>query len=129
MCGSLESAIEAQEEVGGATKGAIMLAKNAVKDIKKLSEKIDSNVEFNKKEFELLNRRHETLASEMKEVKEAINSVRGYVEDASKYRLVSEIFKALFGSTKKTVCTLVFVSVIFGLVNLKDILEIVNKLI
>lgn len=121
MCEDLDRAMEIQTELGGAdtTKGAIMLFKAAATSMNKLSKKVDAHVkESDKWRSELV-----------KEIKELKESFEEYKTDATKYRLIVEIFKALFGSTKRSILTLVWLGVLMGLVHFKDVVELLKILI
>lgn len=118
MCEDLDRAMEIQTELGGAdtTKGAIMLFKAAATSMNKLSKKVDAHVKESDKW-------RSEVVKEIKELKEAFEEYR---MDATKYRLIVEVFKALFGTPKRSILTLVWFAVIIGLVHLKDVIELLK---
>ena len=120
MCRDLDTAMELQKELGGAdtTKGAIMLFKAAAKSMNKLSEKIETHIKEADERWTTVDNKLETLQKSFDE----------YMTDATKYRLIVEIFKALFGTTKRSILTLAWFGVIMGLVHLKDVIEILATL-
>jgi len=70
-----------------------------------------------------------TLAEHGAKLDLLLKEVRSSQEDAGRYRLLVDIWRALFGSTKKTITTFVIVGVIIGLINMKDVLELFRVLI
>lgn len=121
MCKDLDAALEMQKELGGAdtTKGAIMLFKAAAKSMNKLSEKIETHIKEADERWTTVDNKLETLQKSFDE----------YMTDATKYRLIVEIFKALFGTAKRSILTLCWLAVILGLAHLKDIIELLKALI
>ena len=58
-----------------------------------------------------------------------IKAVQSNQEDANRYRLLVDIWRALFGSTKKTVLTFLIFGIIVGFVNIKDVIELLRSII
>lgn len=117
MCKDLEAAMEIQKELGGdTTKGAVLLFKAAAKSMEKITHKMDDHI----KEAD---KRWKTVETKLENLQKSFND---YMTDATKYRLIVEVFKALFGTTKRSVLTLVWFAVIMGLVHIKDILELLK---
>lgn len=58
-----------------------------------------------------------------------IKEVRAAQNDADRYRLLVDIWRALFGSTKKTILTFLIIGVIIGFVNIKDVIELLRSII
>lgn len=56
-----------------------------------------------------------------------INEVHAAQNDADRYRLLVDIWRALFGSIKKTIVTFIIFGVIIGLVNIKDVIEVLRS--
>lgn len=120
MCEELKTALELQKELGTAdtTKGAIMLFKAAANSMTKMSAVMKEHIEEADKKWD-------KLASDIQDLKAAFEE---YKTDAAKYRLIVEIFKALFGTTKKSIMTLIYFAFIMGAIHLKDILPILTTL-
>lgn len=127
MCEDLEATLKAQEELGSdMSKGATIALKAALNTIKRLRVDFKSYTELNDQRWQALDKRHEVLAENMKKLQDSVNA---YISDATKYKLIVDIAKALFGSPKKTITTLIVVAVIFGLVKLDTIIELVKAVI
>lgn len=120
MCEELKTALELQKELGTAdtTKGAIMLFKAAANSMTKMSAVMKEHIEEADKKWD-------KLASDIQDLKASFEE---YKTDAAKYRLIVEIFKALFGTTKKSIITLIYFAFIMGAIHLKDILPILTTL-
>ena len=58
-----------------------------------------------------------------------IKEVRAAQNDADRYRLLVDIWRALFGSVKKTILTFLITGVIIGFVNIKDVIELLRSII
>ena len=120
MCDELAKALELQEEYKvETTKGATLLAKAALRSMVKMNENFI-------KHCEEADKRWDALAQDIKDIK---NSFEEYKMDATKYRLIVELIKALFGTTKRSILTLVWFAVLVGVVHLKDIIELLKALI
>lgn len=120
MCKDLETAMEIQKELGGdTTKGAVLLFKAAAKSMNKLSEKMEAHI----KEADA---RWETVEAKLENLQKSFDE---YKTDATKYRLIVELIKALFGTTKRSIVTLVWFGVLFGVFHLRDLLEVLKTLI
>ena len=120
MCEDLEKALEMQQELGiETTKGAILLFKAVVSSIHKMNHAMKEYVEGTDK-------RLTALAQDIKYLKDSFEE---YKTDATKYRLIVELIKALFGTTKRSILTLVWFAVLVGVVHLKDIIDLLKALI
>ena len=121
MCEDLDRAMELQTELGGAdtTKGAIMLFKAAAKSMNKLSKKMDAHIHEADNRWKQVDEKLETLQKSLDE----------YTQDAAKYRLIVELFKALFGTTKRSIVTLMWFGAIFGVFHIKDMVEVLKALL
>lgn len=58
-----------------------------------------------------------------------IKEVRAAQNDADRYRLLVDIWRALFGSVKKTILTFLIVGIIIGFVNIRDVLDLLRSII
>lgn len=120
MCDDLENVLEIQEQTGtDASKGALALFRTTAKTIKKVVDKFEKHVATSEQKLS-------EMAGDIKELRTAFDD---YKVDAVKYRLVIDVFKALFGTTKKAVLTLVYMAVILGLANIKDIIELLKMFV
>lgn len=119
MCEDLEKALEMQQELGiETTKGAILLFKAVVSSIHKMNRAMKEYVEGTDK-------RLTELAQDIKYLKDSFEE---YKTDATKYRLIVELIKALFGTTKRSIMTMIYFAFIMGAIHLKDILPILTSL-
>jgi phage-related protein len=120
MCEDLKAALELQRELGTAdtTKGAVMLFKAAATSMSKMSAAMTEHI----KEADA---KWEGIKQEIRELKESFEE---YKTDAAKYRLIVEIFKALFGTTKRSIITLLYFAFIMGAIHIKDILPFLGSL-
>lgn len=115
MCDDLDDAIDTQVELGTSVpKEILMLFKSTLRALRSQSKRLEAHIIESDK-------RQTAMAEDIKDLKKSFDEYR---LDAVKYRLAVELFKFLFGSTKRAILTLVWVGVIFGLVNLKDILTL-----
>lgn len=120
MCDELQKAIELQSEYNvDTTKGATLLAKAALRSMIKQNENFIKHCEES-------DRRWGVLAQDIKDLKASFEE---YKMDATKYRLIVELTKALFGTTKRSILTLVWFAVLVGVVHLKDIIDLLKALI
>ena len=120
MCEELKAALELQKELGNVdtTKGAIMLFKAAANSMTKMSAVMKEHIEEAGKKWD-------KLAADIQDLKASFEE---YKTDAAKYRLIVEIFKALFGTTKRSIMTMIYFAFIMGAIHLKDILPILTSL-
>ena len=120
MCEELRAALELQKELGNTdtTKGAIMLFKAAANSMAKMSHAIKEHIEEADEKWD-------KVAQDLKELKQSFEE---YKTDAAKYRLIVEIFKALFGTTKKSIITLIYFAFIMGAIHIKDIIPLLTAL-
>lgn len=120
MCDELQKAIELQSEYNvDTTKGATLLAKATLRSMVKMNENFIKHCGES-------DRRWGVLAQDIKDLKASFEE---YKMDATKYRLIVELIKALFGTTKRSILTLVWFAVLVGVVHLKDIIELLKALI
>lgn len=120
MCDELQKAIELQREYDvDTTKGATLLAKAAVKSMKAMNENFIKHCEDSERKWG-------QLAQDIKELKASFEE---YKTDATKYRLIVELIKALFGTTKRSILTLMWFAVLVGVVHLKDIIDLLKVLV
>lgn len=120
MCEDLKAALELQKELGNVdtTKGAIMLFKAVATSMAKMNSAWNAHIKDS-------DQRLNSMAQDIKDLKVAFEE---YKTDAAKYRLIVEIFKALFGTTKRSIMTLIYFAFIMGAIHLKDILPILTTL-
>jgi hypothetical protein len=120
MCDDLKNALELQKELGNTdtTKGAIMLFKAAASSMAKMSNAIKEHIDEADEKWE-------SVAQDLKELKKSFEE---YKTDAAKYRLIVEIFKALFGTTRKSIITLIYFAFIMGAIHIKDIVPLLTTL-
>jgi hypothetical protein len=120
MCDELAKAIEIQSEYDvDTTKGATLLAKAALKSMRAMNENFIKHCEESDKKWG-------QLAQDIKELKASFEE---YKTDATKYRLIVELVKALFGTPKKSILTLCWFAVLIGVAHLKDIIELLKVLV
>ena len=120
MCDDLENAMQLQETAGlDMTKGAKMAFLATAKSLRKLSQQFKEHIEADKQ-------RTQDILDKITGLADKIAKDR---EDATRYRLVIDVFKALFGTTQKTILTLIYLTVILGLTNIKDIIELLKMFI
>lgn len=127
MCDDLEQAIELQEEIGSdTTKGAMMLLKAAAKSIARVSTQLKAHIEEDKKNTEVLADRMATLEATVREFKLAFEK---YQTDAVKWQVVVGLLNWLFGSAKRTFVTILAFGIVFGVIHIKDVVEVIRALI
>lgn len=120
MCKELEQAIKLHEELGTEDKKAtLMLFKSVYKILEKQNKKTD---EYRKQQ----NARFVRLETGMADLKRMLEE---NLQDATKYRLIVEICKALFGTPQKTFVTIVVFSLIMGFTHLTELVELIKALI
>ena len=120
MCDDLENAMQLQETAGlDMTKGAKMAFLATAKSLRKLSQQFKEHIEADKQ-------RTQDILDKITGLADKIAKDR---EDATRYRLVIDVFKALFGTTQKTILTLIYLTVILGLTNIKDIIELLKMFV
>lgn len=121
MCEELKAALELQKELGNVdtTKGAIMLFKAAANSMTKMSAVMKEHIEE-------AGRKWDKLAADIQDLKASFEE---YKTDATKYRLIVELVKALFGTARRSVLTLVWFAVLVGVVHLKDIIDLLKALV
>ena len=131
MCNELAKAIEMQAEYKvDTTKGATLLAKAAVKSMMKMNENFlkyqkEENDRFVKHQQEA-DARWNVIETKLENLQRSFDEYR---TDATKYRLIVELVKALFGTTKRSIVTLMWVGAILGMFHLKDMVEVLKVLV
>lgn len=127
MCKDLESAIEAQETLGSdTTKGALLLTKATLKSIKQQSAAMEKMAKDFKTHCEESGEQMSAMQADIKTIKEIVHS---FSADATKWQLIVQICKTLFGDTKRCILTTVWVALILGAVHFKDIIELLKAII
>lgn len=127
MCDDLEHAIELQEEIGSdTTKGAMMLLKAAAKSIARVSTQLKDHIAEDKKNAEVLAERMAALEATVREFKVAFEK---YQTDAVKWQVVVGLLNWLFGSAKRTFVTILTFGIVFGVIHIKDVVEVIRALI
>lgn len=127
MCDDLQKAINLQEQFGGdTTKGAMMLFKEAAKAMQRISEEMRAHIKAS-------NKRHAETANKLAAISASVDELKAaftaYQTDATKYRLIVEITKALFGDARRCVITLVYFGIIMGLVNMREIIGLLTAMV
>lgn len=131
MCDELAKAIEMQTEYKvDTTKGATLLAKAAVKSMMKMNENFlkhqkEENERFVKHQQEA-DARWNVIEAKLENLQRSFDEYR---TDATKYRLIVELVKALFGTTKRSIVTLMWFGAILGMFHLKDMIEVLKVLV
>lgn len=119
MCNELEQAIEMQEQLGtDTTKGAMMLMKAAAKSITKLSAQLKEHIVKDE----------QNTAQIIAELQSLRESLQQYQQDATKWQVIVMLCQRLFGNTRRCIITLVYISIVFGLANFSDIVEMLKAL-
>lgn len=127
MCEELENALETQEALGAnMTKGASLAFKAAIKSMRKQGEEMKRMAQDFKRHVEESEQRLHDLAEDVKSIK---SSVESFQADATKWQLVLQILKALFGDTKRCVLTTVWVALILGAVHFSEIIELLKAMV
>lgn len=127
MCDELETAIETQEQVGtDATKGALALTKAALKSMKKQGNAMKEMAEKFNKHVEESDKRLASMSADIKYIKETVNT---FYADATKWQLIIQICKALFGDTKRCILTTVWGALILGAVHFSEIIELLKAMV
>lgn len=124
MCDDLEAAITAQEELGtDATKGALILTKAALKSLKKQGSEMQKMARDFKTHVVESDKKLEILTTDVAEIKEKVDLL---ATDATKWQLVIQVIKALFGDTRRCVLTTVWIAMIFGAIHFEQILDLLK---
>ena len=131
MCDDLAQALELNKEIGAkTTKGAEFLFKAAVKSMMKMNQNF---IEYKKSEDARFAKHQEEAEARWNAVDAKLEylqkSFDEYKTDATKYRLIVELIKALFGTTKRSLVTLAWFGVLMGLFHIKDIVDLLKVLI
>lgn len=127
MCEELENALETQEVLGAEmTKGASLAFKAAIKSMRKQGEEMKHMAQDFKRHVEESEQKLHDLAEDVKSIK---SSVESFQADATKWQLILQILKALFGDTKRCVLTTVWVALILGAVHFSEIIELLKAMV
>lgn len=128
MCDDLQNAISAQEQLGAdTTKGAMMLIKAAAASIKKSNNALQKHIAESDVKLTKIEQKVDSQLTKIEQkVADLAKSFEDYKLDATKYQLIVEVCRALFGSVKQTIITFVIFSVIMGLVHMSEIIELLK---
>lgn len=128
MCDDLQTAIHTQEELGtDTTKGAMMLIKAAAASIKKSNNALEKHIADSDVKLTKIEQKVDSQLTKIdQKVDDLARAFEDYKMDATKYQLIVEVCRALFGSVKQTIITFVIFSVIMGLVNMSEIIELLK---
>lgn len=123
MCDDLANAIEMNKEAGlETTKGAELLFKAAAKSMNKISNQIKEHIIESDKRDAQINARLDRIDEKLKRIEKKS-------EDATKWQLVVQICKALFGDVKRCILTTVWFSLILGAAHFSEIIDLLKALI
>lgn len=128
MCQQLEI-LEKIKKKGKVNGYDVELAEAQAKDFIMISKQvglIKKDVVLIKKDNKRI---FEMLARQGGQIDLLIKSVQSSQEDADRYRLLVDIWRALFGSVKKTVLTFVIFGIIIGIINIKDVVDLIRGLV
>ena len=103
-----------------------MLLKAAAKSIARVSTQLKAHIEEDKKNTEMLAGRMATLEATVREFKVAFEK---YQTDAVKWQVVVGLLNWLFGSAKRTFVTILTFGIVFGVIHIKDVVEVIRALI
>lgn len=131
MCDDLQTAIHTQEELGtDTTKGAMMLIKAAATSIKKSQTALQKHIAESEEKMTRIEQKVDVKLSKIdKKVDDLTKSFEAYKMDATKYQLIVEVCRALFGSVKRTVLTFVVFGVLMGFVHMSEILDLLKAML
>lgn len=120
MCDDLTKAMEISKEYGGKIpKGVEVLFKAAAQSVDKMNNTV-------KKYMSGVDERLDRMENDIRAL---TASFEEYKTDATKYRLIVELAKAMFGTTRRAVMTLVWFAVFVGLVHIKDVIELLKMMV
>lgn len=127
MCDELETALEAHQTlVGEADKGTLLLVKASLKTFKKQGAEMKQIAADFKRHVEESEVKLNALTADVKVIKDTMASFQA---DATKWQMVIQVLKALFGDSKRCVITLMYLAVILGAVHFSEIIELLKALI
>lgn len=121
MCTDLEQKLEeiSENEKSDLTKDAKKLFRATMKAFQKFSNQFKEHIDSDNKWKEEINAK----------IQEVIVKFDAMKADAETGRAATIVLKALFGTPKRAVMTLIYVVVILGLANIKDIKDLLTILI
>lgn len=127
MCNELETAINMQEELGAdTTKGALMLTKAALKSMKKQGAEMTQMARDFKNHVEESEKKLNVLTDKVNEINHKVDL---FATDATKWQLVIQISKALFGDTKRCILTTVWIALAIGAVHFTEIIDLLKAMV
>lgn len=118
MCEELEEKLDkiADNAQSDLTKDARQLFRATMRSIKHLSEQFKTHIVAD-------NKWRTEIDSKVDELLAKFDSMKS---DAEKGRAAAIVLNALFGNARRAIMTLLFVAVILGLTNIKDIMELLK---
>lgn len=118
MCEDLENKIEEISENSSSdlSKDAKKLFRATMRSIRNLSEQFKAHIVAD-------NKWRNEIDSKVDELLAKFDSMKS---DAEKGRAAAIVLNALFGNARRAIMTLLFVAVILGLTNIKDIMELLK---
>lgn len=118
MCEELEEKLDkiADNAESDLTKDARQLFRATMRSIRHLSEQFKTHIVAD-------NKWRTEIDSKVDELLAKFDSMKS---DAEKGRAAAIVLNALFGNARRAIMTLLFVAVILGLTNIKDIMELLK---
>lgn len=118
MCEELEEKLDkiADSAESDLTKDARQLFRATMRSIRNLSEQFKAHIVAD-------NKWRNEIDSKVDELLAKFDSMKS---DAEKGRAAAIVLNALFGNARRAIMTLLFVAVILGLTNIKDIMELLK---
>lgn len=118
MCNDLEEKLNdvVDNEQSDLTKDAKKLFRATMRSIKDLSNQFKEHIVADNKWRSEINTKVDELLAKFDSMK----------SDAEKGRAAAIVLNALFGNPRRAIMTLLFVAVILGLTNIKDIMELLK---
>lgn len=118
MCNDLEEKLNdvVDNEQSDLTKDAKKLFRATMRSIKDLSNQFKEHIAADTKWRAEINTKVDELLAKFDTMK----------SDAEKGRAAAIVLNALFGNARRAIMTLLFVAVVLGLTNIKDIMELLK---
>ena len=118
MCDDLEEKLNdvVDNEQSDLTKDAKKLFRATMRSIKDLSNQFKEHIAADTKWRAEINTKVDELLTKFDSMK----------SDAEKGRAAAIVLNALFGNARRAIMTLLFVAVVLGLTNIKDIIELLK---
>lgn len=118
MCEELEEKLDkiADNAESDLTKDARQLFRATMRSIRNLSEQFKAHIAADNKWRTEIDSKVDELLAKFDDMK----------SDAEKGRAAAIVLNALFGTARRAIMTLLFVAVILGLTNIKDIIELLK---